>query len=158
MANEALVRMDGVFAAMYEADVKGGRPSVAPEKVLRAMLLQILFSIRSERQLMEQTEYNMLFRWFIGLSIDDAVWVLTVFTENRKRLIQHRAGVVFFNEVLAVAKKKRWLSGEHFSVDGTLIQARAGRKSFMPKDGPSPLGRYAKSWCVALQRSGSSSC
>ncbi len=135
MVNEALAKMDGVFSAMYEADVKGGRPSVAPEKLLRAMLLQVLFSIRSERQLMEQTEYNMLFRWFIGLSMDDAVWVPTVFTKNRERLIQHQAVVVFFNEVLAVAKKKRWLSGEHFSVDGTLIQAWAGHKSFVPKDG-----------------------
>jgi transposase len=135
MVNEALLKMDGLFSAMYEADVKGGRPSVAPEKLLRAMLLQILFSIRSERQLMEQTEYNMLFRWFIGLSMDDAVWVPTVFTKNRERLIQHETVVVFFNEVLAVAKKKRWLSGEHFSVDGTLIQAWAGHKSFVPKDG-----------------------
>jgi transposase len=135
MVNEALVKMDGLFSAMYEADVKGGRPSVAPEKLLRAMLLQILFSIRSERQLMEQTEYNMLFRWFIGLSMDDAVWVPTVFTKNRERLIEHQAVVVFFNEVLAVAKKKRWLSGEHFSVDGTLIQAWAGHKSFVSKDG-----------------------
>jgi transposase len=135
MVNEALARMDGLFSTMYEADVKGGRPSVAPEKLLRAMLLQILFSIRSERQLMEQTEYNMLFRWFIGLSMDDAVWVPTVFTKNRERLIEHEAVVVFFNEVLAVAKKKRWLSGEHFSVDGTLIQAWAGHKTFVPKDG-----------------------
>jgi len=134
MVNEALVKMDGLFSSMYEADVKGGRPSVAPEKLLRAMLLQILFSIRSERQLMEQTEYNMLFRWFIGLSMDDTVWVPTVFTKNRERLIQHQAVVVFFDEVLTVAKKKRWLSGEHFSVDGTLIQAWAGHKSFVPKD------------------------
>jgi transposase len=133
MVNEALVKMDGLFSAMYEADVKGGRPSVAPEKLLRVMLLQILFSIRSGRQLMEQTEYNMLFRWFIGLSMDDAVWVPTVFTKNRERLIEHQAVVVFFNEVLAVAKKKRWLSGERFSVDGTLIQAWAGHKSFVPK-------------------------
>ena len=140
MVNEALVKMDGLFSAMYEADVKGGRPSVAPEKLLRAMLLQILFSIRSERQLMEQTEYNMLFRWFIGLSMDDSVWVPTVFTKNRERLIQHEAVVVFFNEVLAVAKKKRWLSGEHFSVDGTLIQAWAGHKTFVSKDGDDDAG------------------
>jgi transposase len=140
MVNEALVKMDALFSAMYEADVKGGRPSVAPEKLLRAMLLQILFSIRSERQLMEQTEYNMLFRWFIGLSMDDPVWVPTVFTKNRERLIQHEAVVVFFNEVLAVAKKKRWLSGEHFSVDGTLIQAWAGHKTFVSKDGDDDAG------------------
>lgn len=135
MVNEALAKMDELFSRMYEADVKGGRPSVAPEKLLRAMLLQILFSIRSERQLMEQTRYNMLFRWFIGLSMDDEVWVPTVFTKNRQRLIEHDAIVAFFNEVINTAEKKRWLSGEHFSVDGTLIQAWAGHKSFVRKDG-----------------------
>lgn len=107
MANEALAKMDGLFARMYEADVLGGRPSVAPEKLLRAMLLQVLFGVRSERQLMEQTQYNMLFRWFIGLSMDDAVWVPTVFTKNRERLIEHDAVVAFFNEVVHTAQKKR---------------------------------------------------
>lgn len=135
MVNEALAKMDELFSRMYEVDVNGGRPSVPPEKLLRAMLLQILFSIRSERQLMEQTRYNMLFRWFIGLSMDDEVWVPTVFTKNRQRLIEHDAIVAFFNEVINTAEKKRWLSGEHFSVDGTLIQAWAGHKSFVPKDG-----------------------
>lgn len=133
LANEALAKMDRRFAAMYEADVKGGRPSIAPEKLLRAMLLQVLYSIRSERQLMEQTQYNLLFRWFIGLSMDDAVWVSTVFSKNRERLIRHDAIIAFFNEVLAIAEKKDWLSGEHFSVDGTLIQAWAGHKSFVRK-------------------------
>jgi transposase len=123
MINEALAKMDELFSRMYEADVKGGRPSVPPEKLLRAMLLQILFSIRSERQLMEETQYNMLYRWFIGLSMDDKIWVPTVFTKNRHRLIEHDAIVAFFNEVINTAEKKRWLSGEHFSVDGTLIQA-----------------------------------
>jgi transposase len=131
LANEALAKMDRLFAAMYEADVKGGRPSIAPEKLLRAMLLQILYSVRSERQLMEQTHYNLLFRWFIGLSMDDAVWVPTVFSKNRERLIRHDAIIAFFNEVMAIAEKKQWLSGEHFSVDGTLIQAWAGHKSFV---------------------------
>lgn len=135
MANEALAKLDGLFARMYEADVNGGRPSIAPEKLLRAMLLQVLFGVRSERQLMEQTQYNMLYRWFIGLSMDDAVWVPTVFTKNRERLIEHDAVVAFFNEVVHTAKKKRWLSGEHFSVDGTLIQAWASHKSFVRKDG-----------------------
>lgn len=135
MANQALAKMDRLFAGMYEADVKGGRPSIAPEKLLRAMLLQVLYSIRSERQLMEQTQYNLLFRWFIGLAMDDAVWVATVFTKNRARLIKHDAVIEFFNEVLAIAQKKDWLSGEHFSVDGTLIQAWAGHKSFVRKDG-----------------------
>ena len=119
---------------MYEADIKGGRPSIAPEKLLRAMLLQVLYSVRSERQLMEQVQYNLLFRWFIGLSMDDAVWVPTVFTKNRERLIKHDAVIEFFNEVLAIAENKAWLSGEHFSVDGTLIQAWAGHKSFVRRD------------------------
>jgi transposase len=123
MANEALAKMDELLSRMYEADVKGGRPSIAREKLLRAMLLQILISVRSERQLMEQTQYNMLFRWFIGLAMDDAVWVPTVFSKNRQRLIAHDAVVAFFNKVLERAENKDWLSGEHFSVDGTLIQA-----------------------------------
>ncbi|WP_459204811.1 IS5 family transposase [Ralstonia pseudosolanacearum] len=135
MANQALVKMDRLFAGMYEADIKGGRPSIAPEKLLRAMLLQVLYSIRSERQLMEQTQYNLLFRWFIGLSMDAPVWVPTVFSKNRDRLIKHDAVIEFFNEVLAIAQKKDWLSSEHFSVDGTLIQAWAGHKSFVRKDG-----------------------
>jgi transposase len=135
MANQALAKMDRPFAGMYEADIKGGRPSIAPEKLLRAMLLQVLYSIRSERQLMEQAQYNLLFRWFIGLSMDDVVWVPTVFSKNRERLIKHDAVIEFFNEVLAIAQKKDWLSSEHFSVDGTLIQAWAGHKSFARKDG-----------------------
>ena len=135
MVNQALTEMGEVFAQMYEDDIKGGRPSIAPEKLLRAMLLQVLYSVRSERQLMEQTQYNLLFRWFIGLSMDDAVWVPTVFSKNRERLIEHDAVVAFFNAVLKQADKKRWLSKEHFSVDGTLIQAWAGHKSFVRKDG-----------------------
>lgn len=135
MVNKALAEMGELFAQMYEDDVKGGRPSVAPEKLLRAMLLQVLYSIRSERQLMEQTQYNLLFRWFIGLSMDDAVWVPTVFSKNRERLIEHDAVVAFFNAVLKQADKKKWLSKEHFSVDGTLIQAWASHKSFVRKDG-----------------------
>lgn len=135
MVNKALAEMGELFVRMYEDDIKGGRPSIAPEKLLRAMLLQVLYSVRSERQLMEQTQYNLLFRWFIGLSMDDATWVPTVFSKNRERLIEHEAVVVFFNEVLKQADKKKWLSKEHFSVDGTLIQAWAGHKSFVPKDG-----------------------
>jgi transposase len=103
MANEALAKMDRLFAGMYEADIKGGRPSIPPEKLLRAMLLQVLYSIRSERQLMEQVQYNLLFRWFIGLAME--------FTKNRERLIRHDAVVEFFNEVLSIAQKKNWLSG-----------------------------------------------
>jgi transposase len=135
MVNQALAKMDGLFARMYEADIKGGRPSIAPEKLLRAMLLQVFYSVRSERQLMEQTQYNLLFRWFIGLAMDDAVWVPSVFSKNRERLIAHDAVIELFNEVLAIADKRGWLSGEHFSVDGTLIQAWAGHKSFVRRDG-----------------------
>lgn len=133
MANAALTTLGPVLTAMYAAEVKGGRPSIAPEKLLRAMLLQVLYSVRSERQLMEQVHYNLLFRWFIGLSMDDAVWVPTVFTKNRERLIEHDAVIKFFNEVVAIAQQRDLLSGEHFSVDGTLIQAWAGHKSFVPK-------------------------
>ena len=116
MVNKALAAMGELFAQMYEDEVKDSRPSIAPEKLLRAMLLQVLYSIRSERKLLEQTQYNLLFRWFIGLSMDDAV-------------------VAFFNAVLSQADKKQWLSKEHFSVDGTLIQAWAGHKSFVRKNG-----------------------
>lgn len=133
MANKALAKMGTLFSAMYESDAKGGRPSVAPEKLLRAMLLQVLYSVRSERQLMEQVQYNLLFRWFVGLSMDDVVWVPTVFTKNRERLIGHDAVIEFFNEVVAIAQEKDLLSGEHFSVDGTLIKAWASHKSFLPK-------------------------
>ena len=134
MVNQALKNIEPLLSGMYAADIKGGRPSIAPEKLLRAMLLQIFYSIRSERMLMEQTQYNLLFRWFIGLSMDDTVWVPTVFTKNRERLIEHDAVIELFNEVLAIANKNDWLSGEHFSVDGTLIQAWAGHKSFTRKD------------------------
>lgn len=144
MVNQALARMNGLFARMYEADIKGGRPSIAPEKLLRAMLLQVFYSVRSERQLMEQTQYNLLFRWFIGLSMDDAVWVSSVFSKNRERLIEHDAVIELFNEVLVIADKSGWLSGEHFSVDGTLIQAWAGHKSFVRRDGSDDEGSNFK--------------
>lgn len=132
--NEVLASMNERFNAMYEADIKGGRPSIAPEKLLRAMLLQVLYSIRSERQLMEQIHYNLLFRWFVGLSVDDRVWDHSVFSKNRDRLIEHDAVVMFFERTVEMAHKRGLLSGEHFSVDGTLIQAWAGHKSFRRKD------------------------
>ena len=135
MVNDALIELEDLFAGMYEDASKGGRPSIAPQKLLRAMLLQVLYSVRSERLLMEQVQYNLLFRWFIGLSMEDSVWVPTVFTKNRQRLIEHDAVVAFFNQVLAQAQRRNWLSKEHFSVDGTLIQAWASHKSFVPKDG-----------------------
>ena len=135
MVNEALGKMDALFAGMYEVQAKGGRPSIAPEKLLRAMLLQVFYSIRSERQLMEQVHYNLLYRWFIGLSMDEAVWVPTVFTKNRERLLAHGPVIELFSHVLQSADSNGWLSGEHFSVDGTLIQAWASHKSFVRKDG-----------------------
>ncbi len=99
MGNEALAEMGDLFAQMYKDDIKGGRSSITPEKMLRGTLLQVLYSIRSKRPLMEQAECNLLFRWFIGLSMDDSVWALTVVTKNRERLIEHDAVVTFLNEV-----------------------------------------------------------
>ena len=131
--NEALTRMDTVFSRMYESDARGGRPSIAPEKLIRALLLQVLYSIRSERMLMEQISYNMLFRWFVGLAMDDAVWDHSTFSKNRDRLMVHDVIVTLFNETVETARVRGHLSGEHFSVDGTLIQAWAGQKSFVPK-------------------------
>ena len=125
--------MDDLFAQMYAADIKGRTPQHRPEKLLRAMLIQVLYSVRSERQLMEQTQYNLLFRWFIGLAMDDAVWVPTVFSKNRERLIEHDAVIEFFNQIVQQAQEQELLSGEHFSVDGTLIQAWAGHKSLCAK-------------------------
>ena len=133
--NEALTRMDERFSTMYEADVKGGRPSIAPEKLMRAMLLQVLYSVRSERQLVEQINYNLLFRWFVGLSIEDAVWNHSVFSKNRDRLIEHDVVIELFNTTVEMAQGKGLLSGEHFSVDGTQIKAWAGHKSVRRKDG-----------------------
>lgn len=132
--NDALGRMDSVFSRMYESDAKGGRPSIAPEKLIRALLLQVLYSIRSERMLMEQISYNMLFRWFVGLAMDDAVWDHSTFSKNRDRLLMHDVIVSLFNETVETAQTRGYLSGEHFSVDGTLVQAWAGQKSFVRKD------------------------
>ena len=134
MVNAALLKMDALLGRMYAADTKGGRPSIAPEKLIRAMLLQVFYSVRSERQLMEQTQYNLLFRWFIGLSMDDSVWVASVFSKNRERLIEHDTVIELFNLIVQQADEQQLLSGEHFSVDGSLIQAWAGHKSFVRKD------------------------
>jgi transposase len=133
--NDALAAIDGKFSAMYEADVKGGRQSIAPEKLMRAMLLQVLYSVRNERQLVEQIQYNLLFRWFIGLAIEDPVWNHSVFSKNRDRLIEHDAVTELFNATVEMAKQRGLLSGEHFAVDGTLIQAWASHKSMRRKDG-----------------------
>ena len=134
LVNEALGRLNGLFNLIY-ADT--GRASIAPEKLLRAMLIQVFFSVRSERQLMEQVRYNLLYRWFIGLAIDDEVWDHSTFSKNRDRLLEHAVVESFFTEVMTLADKRALLSREHFSVDGTLIQAWASHKSFVPKDGGS---------------------
>ena len=130
IVNTALAALDGAFALLYAAE---GRPSIAPERLLRAALIQILFSIRSERQLMEQMQYNLLFRWFVGLGIDDPVWVPTVFTKNRDRLLNTDIARKFLAAILANKAVAPLLSDEHFSVDGTLIEAWASMKSFQPK-------------------------
>ncbi len=127
----AMGRINWLFDEAYS---EFGRESIAPERLLRAQLLQVLFSIRSERQLMEQMHYNLLFRWFTGLSIDDEVWDHSTFSKNRDRLLEHDIIPALFEEVVELARKKSLLSEDHFSVDGTLIQAWASQKSFRPKD------------------------
>ena len=132
MVDVALRNMGPQFDAMY---AKVGRPSIAPEKLLRALLLQVLYTVRSERMLMEQLNYNLLFRWFVGMNIDDAVWDVTVFTKNRERLLAGGVANTLFAEVLEQARSRALLSSEHFTVDGTLIEAWASHKSFKRKDG-----------------------
>jgi transposase len=132
MVEEALKALSREFNRMYS---EYGRPSVPPEKLLRALLLQLLYTIRSERMLMEQLEYNLLFRWFVGLNMDEAVWVPTVFSKNRERLLEGDIAERFFAQVLKQAREADLLSDEHFRVDGTLIEAWASHKSFQRKDG-----------------------
>jgi len=123
------------FQALYAST---GRPSIPPEQLLRALLLQVLYTIRSERQLMEQLDYNLLYRWFVGLTPDDDVWVPTVFSKNRDRLLNGNIAEAFFNQVLVMANDHQLLSQEHFTVDGTLIEAWASQKSFRPIDDVTP--------------------
>ena len=130
VVDAALTSLDADFSALYADE---GRPSIAPERLLRAALVQILFSIRSERQLMEQLEYNLLFRWFVGMSIDEPVWVPTVFTKNRDRLLTTDMSQKLMTAILAHEKVAPLLSDDHFSVDGTLVEAWASFKSFRPK-------------------------
>lgn len=130
LANEALASLAGSFSALYAST---GRPSIPPEKLLRAMLLQAFYSIRSERQLMERLDFDLLFRWFVGLGIDDPVWDHSVFSKNRDRLLDGDVAAKFLSAVLAQPRVKRLLSNDHFSVDGTLIEAWASMKSFTPK-------------------------
>jgi transposase len=137
MTDAALKQMSPEFGALY---ARAGRPSIAPEKLLRALLLQALYSVRSERLLMEQLHYNLLFRWFVGLSVDELVWDVTVFTKNRERLLDGKIAAVFFDQVLAQADEHRLLSDEHFTVDGTMIEAWANRRSFQEKKDPPERG------------------
>ena len=143
MVDRALERMDAELEQLYSHT---GRPSIAPERLLRASLLMLLYSIRSERQLMEQLNYNLLFRWFVGLEMDDPVWDVTVFTKNRERLIAGQCSEQLLRSVLVEAERHNLLSDEHFTVDGTLIQAWASRDSFKDKpDPPAPgLGSGVK--------------
>lgn len=135
IVDAALRRLSPRFETLY---VRFGRPSIAPEKLLRALLLQVLYTIRSERQLVEQLQYNLLFQWFVGLSLDDAVWDATTFTKNRDRLLTGDIAEAFFQEVLAEARVQGLLSTEHFTVDGTLLEAWASQKSFRPRDEDGP--------------------
>jgi transposase len=139
LVDVALQEMNGALTVMYSHT---GRPSIPPEHLIRALLLQIFFSVRSERLLMEQLNYNLLFRWFVGLSVDDEVWDASSFAKNRDRLVDHQVGRSLLAAVVSQAKQKGLVSDEHFSVDGTLIEAWASMKSFRRKDDvpPPPCG------------------
>ena len=132
IVNQALAALEREFSALYSPL---GRPSIPPEKLLRAMLLQAFYSIRSERLLMERLEYDLLFRWFVGIGVDDAAWDHSTFSKNRDRLLEGDIAAKFLGAVLAQPRVKRLLSSDHFSVDGTLIEAWASMKSVRPKDG-----------------------
>jgi transposase len=131
MADRALTNMSSRFDAMYATT---GRPSIPPEKLLRAQLIQMLYSVRSERLLMEEIDYSMLFRWFVGMNLDEPVWDVTVFTKNRNRLLEGDVAREFLSEVVQQAREKNLTSDEHFTVDGTLIEAWASLKSFQRRD------------------------
>lgn len=131
ITDRLLVELSGLFDQMYSTM---GRPSIAPEKLLRALLLQVLYTVRSERMLIEQLDYNLLFRWFVGLNMDDAVWDVTVFTKNRDRLLKAEVARRFFDLVVEEARGLDLMSDEHFTVDGTLLEACAGLKSFKSQD------------------------
>ncbi|MGB7218789.1 MAG: IS5 family transposase [Vicinamibacterales bacterium] len=135
MTDAALERLSPRFDRLYSTT---GRPSIPPEKLLRALLLQVLYSIRSERLLMEELDYNILYRWFVGLSLDDPIWDATTFTKNRDRLLSGDIADAFFAEVLAAIKAEGLISDEHFTVDGTLLEAWASHKSFKPKGTKTP--------------------
>src|SRR5881409_1222601 len=130
MVDTILAELSPEFAKLYSPV---GRPSIPPEKLLRALLLQVLYTIRSERLLMEELDYNLLFRWFVGLNMDDPVWDATVYSKNRERLLKGEVAKAFFDEVLRIAREHDLLSDVHFTVDGTLIEAWASQKSFKKK-------------------------
>jgi transposase len=140
LTNAALAELDGAFSGLYD---RIGRPSIAPERLLRATLLQLLYTMRSERQLVERIEFDLLFRWFVGLSIDENVFDASTFSKNRDRLLTQEIAQKFLASLIALPEVKRLLSAEHFSVDGTLLKAWASMKSFQPKDGSGspPSGR-----------------
>lgn len=130
LVDQALDRLDDDFERLYS---KVGRPSIPPEQLIRALLVQVFFSIRSERQLVEQLDYNMMYRWFVGLNPDDSIWDHSTFTKNRDRILEGEICLRFFKEVLEIAKNEGLVSDEHFTVDGTIIEAWASHKSFQPK-------------------------
>ena len=142
MTDEALRELQPRFCKLY---AKTGRPSIAPEKLLRALLLQAVYSVRSERLLMEQLDYNLLFRWFVGLNMDDAIWDVTVFTKNRERLLDGDIAEAFFQAVLQQARERSLLSDEHCTVDGTLLEAWASVKSYQAQ-GCQECGSARRSW------------
>src|SRR2546425_7299927 len=151
IVNDVLAALDGEFGSLYAAE---GRPSIAPERLLRALLLQAFYTIRSERQLMEQLDYNLLYRWFVGLGVDEPVWVPTVFTKNRDRLLEADVARKFLAELMNHEELRGLLSDEHFSVDGTQIAAWASMKSFKAKDGSSePPARAAMASAIFTARS-----
>lgn len=148
MTDAVLKDLSPRFTPLYS---KYGRPSIPPERLLRALLLQVLYSIRSERLLIEQLNYNILFRWFVGLNMDDPIWHPTTFTKNRDRLLEGDIARAFFDGVVGLAKARNLMSDEHFTVDGTLIEAWAGQKSFVPKDGP-PSGDGSSNPTVSFHK------
>lgn len=135
IVDKALGELSPTFETMY---AQVGRPSIPPEQLLRALLIQVLFTVRSERQLMEELDFNLLYRWFVGLSMDDQVWNHSTFSKNRDRLLAHDVAERFFEAIKGQAAAKKLLSKEHFTVDGTLIEASASLKSFRPKESPPP--------------------
>jgi transposase len=143
MVDEILKEMSPRFAKLYS---EVGRPSIAPERLFRSLLLQIFYSVRSERMLIEQLQYNLLFRWFVGMEMDEAVWNHAAYSKNRERLLNEEVAETFFQRVLDRARP--FMSDEHFTVDGTLIEARASHKSFRPKDGTGQPPDREETWIL----------